>query len=145
MIFHYLRIGEVRTIRYEITYPIHGKYRLSPRSPCPTLSAEIWIDVDGVDLALFGGRNLHVIAKEVAQISVRVGGSGEDGILKTNRRQGENAASPMRITRAIDKGSGAHTAHIEIDLLSPESNNACNRSKENHGQATAPKVAMGLE
>ena len=51
----------------------------------------------------------------------------------------------MRVARAIDKGSCAHAAHLEIDLLSPESYNACNRSKENHGQATAPKVAMGLE
>ena len=31
MIFHYhLLIGEVRTIRNETTYPIHGKYPLSP-------------------------------------------------------------------------------------------------------------------
>ena len=30
MIFHYhLRIGEVRTIRNETTYPIHGKYLLN--------------------------------------------------------------------------------------------------------------------
>ena len=33
MIFHYhLFIGEVRTIRNETTYPIHGKYRLNPIS-----------------------------------------------------------------------------------------------------------------
>ena len=35
MIFHYhLRIGEVRTIRNETTYPIHGKYPLSQKLLC---------------------------------------------------------------------------------------------------------------
>ena len=34
MIFYYhLLIGEVRTIRNETTYPIHGKYPLNPGAP----------------------------------------------------------------------------------------------------------------
>ena len=84
MIFHYhLRIGEVRTIRNETTYPIHGKYPLNPFF-CGFLLNFLSVQSKGFPNR---GRRLslqtlspHPASSAVGGVVEALGGVGEQGV-----------------------------------------------------------------